>query len=364
MKRLIYPLLISLIALNIFALPAKATSNDYVVLESIRAVNTTITLEDDFVYELTVSTPSTFAWDPRDSNWDGFLTILLCKDEMLNTESNPKSCDYAGRMSQFRIATINNITQENVGSNTTVTFNVSGKPLANELGNYFVYLVRIPRAKADDPDNYSLFYYYERVDVIDTFFNSTGLTNISYADTSINVVEEILIPEPVVEPVVPTVEPAPPQPAPRVVVSSPSVSSSSPIFAVVQANFYLPALKGDENWRPMKEIKGSFQDWRRLKKNALNGGMNQVTKTNGALITFKSSGDALSLRYMGGKKRGSFSIYVNGKFLDRVNAGKKKKTQLVKTWDGLGKGPHFIDIVAELKPGQSMAINGIQKPRV
>ena len=51
---------ISILIISLLTPNANATSNDYVVLESIRAINTTVTLEDDLVYELTVSAPSTF----------------------------------------------------------------------------------------------------------------------------------------------------------------------------------------------------------------------------------------------------------------------------------------------------------------
>jgi len=81
------------------------------------------------------------------------------------------------------------------------------------------------------------------------------------------------------------------------------------------------------------------------------------------MITFRSEGDALSLRFLGGKKRGIYSIYVNGELLDRVDAKRKKKRALIRTWEGLGEGNHFIDIVAELQPGQSLAINGVHSPR-
>ena len=79
------------------------------------------------------------------------------------------------------------------------------------------------------------------------------------------------------------------------------------------------------------------------------------------MITFTTTGDAVSIRYLAGKKRGSFSIYLNGKFLDRIDTREKKKKILVKTWDNLGDGKHYIDIVAELDNGQSLAISGVQK---
>ncbi|MGA0205274.1 MAG: hypothetical protein ACO3LC_06880, partial [Ilumatobacteraceae bacterium] len=122
-------------------------------------------------------------------------------------------------------------------------------------------------------------------------------------------------PEPTPDPVpAPVQQPVVNNPASRANTSAPSLVAPQ----VIQSNFYLPAIAGDINWKPMKQIKGKFNGWKRLKKNALNGGKNQVTKTNGSIITFRSEGDALSLRFLGGKKRGSFSIYVNGELLDRV----------------------------------------------
>lgn len=360
MKRLIFPLLISLIATIQLISPAHATVNA-IVLTDVEITANQITSDEDLELKLKFRTPKTFNWNPTLGLPSGDVQIIYCPEESLSETT----CTFPSHISNFRLQNIDQYSSQEFADYLETLVVIKGKINSGAIGSYKLWSIRI--SGADLPYRYELHVYTRgKLYAEELTLPRTDIAVPDISSGDISIVESVVLesePDPVVEPVVPTVEPAPPQPAQRVLDSSPSVSSSAPISAVVQANFYLPALKGDENWRPMKEIKGSFQDWRRLKKNALNGGMNQVTKTNGALITFKSSGDALSLRYMGGKKRGSFSIYVNGKFLDRVNAGKKKKTQLVKTWDGLGKGPHFIDIVAELKPGQSMAINGIQKPR-
>jgi hypothetical protein len=171
--------------------------------------------------------------------------------------------------------------------------------------------------------------------------------------------EEEILDDTVEEEIVIPNTPPPPATIQRPVARAVQVT---PVVApAIQSNFFIPAIKGDQYWKPLREVKGNFENWRVGKRNSLDGVANRFTKTNGSLMTFTTTGDAVSVRYLAGKKRGGFSIYVNGQFLDRVEANQKRKRTLVKTWDGLGDGKHYIDIVAELSNDQSLAINGVQK---
>ena len=368
MKRLIIPTLISLITINLSTGPANATSNDYVVLESITVVNNEIQIGENLEFELEVSAPKNFLWSPLDSNIDGKLSILLCGDFIYDQDLN--DCNYSNQQSKFQLRNVSNISSSEIGNFIFYRFTVYGVPVTNQAGQYFPYLIKLVRTSVTSPDFETHYYYFNKANPTDGFTQVASITTPEFQSKQIIVTDPNSIapePEPIIEstpePVIEeTAEPA--APAPRIVSAVPSTPNLTPITQpVIQSNFYLPALKGDENWKPMKEIKGNFQDWKRIKKNSINSSMNQVTKSDGALITFTSSGDALTLRFLGGKKRGSFSIYVNGKFIERVDTKRNKKTQLMKTWEGLGSGKHFIDIVAELDNGQSLALNGIQSPR-
>jgi hypothetical protein len=369
---------LSLILISALTLtPAQSTSPDYVVLESITAINSTILIGEDVEYELVVSAPKDFAWDPKGSNADGKLMILLCRKDIYSNDS--KICDFQNQMSKYRISNIDSVTEEIVGNFKYYQFRVFGKILVEEKDDYFPFLIRIPNADISDPEWTSLFYYFES-QIKDSYENIINLTNVDFSQSIITVtdfleennpdpvqdpepdpeVEEVIAEEP---PVVVVPPPAPPagggsqrgssQPAP-------SLTNNE----VLEQKFVALPLSGNQTWKPMQQIKGEFENWSVGKKNSINGVNPRFTKTNLSMMTFRTTGDSVSVRYMGGKKRGSFSIYVNGKFVERVEAKTKKKRQLVKTWDGLGEGRHYIDIVAELKPGDSLAINGVQRQRL
>jgi len=356
-----------LLTATFMSTPAKATSNDYVVLESITAVNTTVLLGGNLEYELVVSSPSSFTWDPKGSNLDGKIMILLCEETIYLENTVPPSCDYKNQMSKYRLTEVHDEKSETIGNFRFYTFKIRGVPSINTLGKYFVYSVRIPNAKISDPEEYSLNYYFGRNDVLDSYFNLILVPTINFDQSFIDIVDKLVQEEPpqkeeaidnIEEIVIPNT-PTPPAAIQRPVAST---VQAAPVAApAIQSNFFLPAIKGDQYWRPLREVKGTFENWRVGKRNSLDGVPNRFTKTDGSLMTFTSRGDALTVRYMAGKKRGGFSIYVNGQFLDRVDANQKRKKILVKTWDGLGDGKHYIDIVAELSNDQSLAINGVQK---
>jgi len=349
--------------------PLSATSNEYVVLESITAVNSTVTLGDNLEYELVVSSPTTFDWDPYRSNDDGRIMILLCEQTIYDSSGLVPTCEYNNQMSKYRLAQVSGLTTQTTNNFNFYTFKISGIPAINTSGSYFPFLVRIPYAKIVEPDSYSLFFYFGRISVSDTYFNEIDVDNVDFTSSNIRITpltqqvddapQEESSNQSVVQESVPEQVPtSTPQPS-----SGSSNNKSVTVIATpaIQSNFMLPAIKGDQNWRPLKGIKGNFENWKVAKKNSLAGVPVRFTKTNGSMITFTTAGEAVSVRYLAGKKRGSFSIFVNGKFLERIDTNKKKKQSLVKTWNNLGEGKHYVDIVAELDNGQSLAISGVQK---
>ena len=366
---------LSLILISAFVCsPAKAVSPDYVVLESITAINSTILLGEDLEYELVVSAPKDFAWDPQGTNVDGRLTILLCRQNIYLVEI--KVCDFQNQMSKYRISSIDSITEKIIGDFKYYKFRVFGKILVEEKDTYFPLLVRLPNADIYDPEWTSLFFYFQS-QVKDSYENIINLTNVDFNQSLILVTdvieennqEEAQEPEPEIEEVIPEEPPVVVVPPPAPPAGRSQGGGTQPVSPVVfnelleQEVLALP-LSGNQEWKPMRGIKGKFENWKVGRKNSINGVNPLFTRTNLSMMTFRTTGDSVSLRYLGGKKRGSFSIYVNGEFVERIDAKTKKKRKLVKTWEGLGEGRHFVDIVAELDQGESIAINGVQRPRL
>jgi hypothetical protein len=71
----VFPLII---VNNFIATPAKATSNDAITLESIRAVSTTVLTGENIVMQLEVAVPTSYSWDPNVSALGGKISVLLC----------------------------------------------------------------------------------------------------------------------------------------------------------------------------------------------------------------------------------------------------------------------------------------------
>ena len=369
---------LSLILISAFVIsPAKAASPDYVVLESITAINSTILLGEDLEYELVVSAPKDFAWDPQDSNWDGFLRILLCRGDIFDEVSNPVNCNYQNLQSRYLLTQVSTAIETEEGEKTLYTFSVFGKPVNYSAGEYFVFLVRLPNGSMSDTDLTQL-YYLNKQYATDIFGSNLEIIVPSFESTNISVVtqlpqennqEEVQEPEPEIEEVIPEEPPVVVVPPPAPPAGRSQGGGAQPVLPVAvnelleQEVLALP-LSGNQEWKPMRGIKGKFENWKVGRKNSINGVNPLFTRTNLSMMTFRTTGDSVSLRYLGGKKRGSFSIYVNGEFVERIDAKTKKKRKLVKTWEGLGEGRHFVDIVAELDQGESIAINGVQRPRL
>ena len=368
---------LSLILISAFVCsPAKAVSPDYVVLESITAINSTILLGEDLEYELVVSAPKDFAWDPTQQNIDGKISILLCADFISTGNEESITCNYANQQSKYQLRSITEISVSEIGNYKYYTFKVSGILIINLSGEYFPFFIKIVRASIEYPEFETHYYYSNQINPTDGFSTISSITSPSLFTQKINVLDQPEPPEEIAPEPEPEIEEVIPEEPPVVVVPPPAppagrsqgggAQPASPVVVnelLEQEVLALP-LSGNQVWKPMRGIKGKFENWKVGKKNSINGANPLFTRTNLSMMTFRTTGDSVSLRYLGGKKRGSFSIYVNGEFVERIDAKTKKKRKLVKTWEGLGEGRHIVDIVAELDRGESIAINGVQRPRL
>ena len=354
--------------------PAKATSPDYVVLESITAINSTILLGEDLEYELVVSAPKDFAWDPTQQNIDGKISILLCADFISTGNEESITCNYANQQSKYQLRSITEISVSEIGNYKYYTFKVSGIPIINLSGEYFPFFIKIVRASIEYPEFETHYYYFNQINPTDGFSTIGSITSPSLFTEKINVLDqpvptEEIVPEPEIEEVIPeeppvVVVPPPAPPAGRSQGGSAQPASPVAVNELLEQEVLALPLSGNQVWKPMRGIKGKFENWKVGRKNSINGVNPLFTRTNLSMMTFRTTGDSVSLRYLSGKKRGSFSIYVNGEFVERIDAKTKKKRKLVKTWEGLGEGRHYVDIVAELDRGESIVINGVQRPRL
>ncbi len=356
--KIVYSILI-LIFTILTPVSVNALPNDVITLSGVSVQENIITVGDEVNLTLFLNDPLNNGWSPVSGLTGTYLkTQIMYCPEAIWTGSN---CPSGGSVS---LTSISEILSRLDGQ---ITFSAHGSLPKGKFILWRIYLYET--YPSSDPHDYRRNQPY----VLESGFQRTDIPVPNFASGDIEVVESISTPieedqieeeifednntveEEIVIPNTPTPPTATQRTAARTVQSAPVVAPA------IQSNFFIPAIKGDQYWRPLREVKGSFENWRIGKRNSLDGVSNRFTKTNGSLMTFTTTGDAVSVRYLAGKKRGGFSIYVNGQLLDRVDANQKRKKTLVKTWDGLGDGKHYIDIVAELSNDQSLAINGVQK---
>ena len=134
---------------NFISIPAKATSNDAITLESIRAVSTTVLTGENIVMELEVAVPTGYSWDPS-TNYLGYTTkVLLCKTSIYSEISGVGSCNYGTTQSQYALNIITDVTETNLGSYKLKSFKVSGSLFSGAINQYKLFRVII--AGADLP---------------------------------------------------------------------------------------------------------------------------------------------------------------------------------------------------------------------
>jgi hypothetical protein len=358
---------------NLFSTPAKATSNDAITLESIRAVSTTVLTGENIVMELEVAVPTGYSWDPV-NGIDGSqlpLTALICP----NANWNGTRCTGSSQSLVANLETNSNLTS----MNNRKTFQI--KKIAT-LGDFKLYKVVIPQPSIyEDGHTYNKNLSF----ALDTWGDPTTITVPTFLNGDVSVVEPTPTPTPT-----PTVSATPspsasasetptPTPTPSATeTSSPTVSSGSRsvvaqvinsilqpigIQASGQSIKKIPNRNGDLTWQKSREILTTNEEWSVRKNKNASGGSFVSTSVNESKLQLTTRGDAFTLRYMTGKKMGKIQINVDGKKLAVINTGSTSTKSKAKSWIGVGTGNHKIEIIPILDPGQSIGIDAYQVAR-
>jgi hypothetical protein len=358
---------------NFISIPAKATSNDAITLESIRAVSTTVLTGENIVMELEVAVPTGYSWDPV----NGIdvsqlpLTALICP----NANWNGTRCTGSSQSLVANLETNSNLTS----INNRKTFQI--KKIAT-LGDFKLYKVVIPQ-----PSIYEDVHTYNKnlSFALDTWGDPTTITVPAFLNGDVSVVAPTPTPTPT-----PTVSATPspsasasesptPTPTPSATeTSTPTFSSgSSSVVAQVinsilqpigiqasgQSIKKIPNRNGDLTWQKSREILTTNEEWSVRKNKNASGGSFVSTSVNGSKVQLTTRGDAFTLRYMTGKKMGKIQVNVDGKKLAVINTGSSSTKSKAKSWIGIGTGNHKIELIPILDPGQSIGIDAYQVAR-
>jgi hypothetical protein len=358
---------------NFISIPAKATSNDAITLESIRAVSTTVLTGENIVMQLEVAVPTGYSWDPV-NGIDGSqlpLTALICP----NANWNGTRCTGSSQSLVANLETNSNLTS----INNRKTFQI--KKIAT-LGDFKLYKVVIPQ-----PSIYEDVHTYNKnlSFALDTWGDPTTITVPTFLSGDVSVVAPTPTPTPT-----PTVSATPspsasasetptPTPTPSATeTSTPTVSSGSRsvvaqvinsilqpigIQASGQSIKKIPNRNGDLTWQKSREILTTNEEWSVRKNKNASGGSFVSTSINESKLQLTTRGDAFTLRYMTGKKMGKIQINVDGKKLAVINTGSTSTKSKAKSWIGIGTGNHKIEIIPILDPGQSIGIDAFQVAR-
>jgi hypothetical protein len=249
-----------LLTATFLSTPARATSNDYVVLESITAVNTTVLLGENLEYELVVSSPSSFTWDPKTGNIDGNMSVLLCSSDIFTQTESSVNCSYSNQQGKYQLRTISAVELEEINGFRFYKFTVSGILTINKLGEFFPYSIKITNASTSNAFNETHYYNLGYENPTDGFSYFTSIETPDLFSQKINVVSEIIkVPENNIEPNEPSQEEEaidtneeiviPNTPTPPMAIQRPAASTVqlAPVVApAIQSNFFLPAIKGDQ----------------------------------------------------------------------------------------------------------------------
>ena len=369
---------------NLISIPAKASSNDAITLESIRAVSTTVLTGENIVMELEVAVPTGYSWDPS-TNYLGYTTkVLLCKTSIYSEISGVGSCNYGTTQSQYALNTITDVTETNLGSYKLKSFKISGLLFSGAINQYKLFRVII--AGADLPLQEEMHKYDRgRTYAVEGVSNRNDVLVPTFLNGDVSVVEPTPTPTPT-----PTISATPspsasasesptPTPTPSATeTSTPTVSSgSSSVVAQVinsilqpigiqasgQSIKKIPNRNGDLTWQKSREILTTNMEWSVRKNKNASGGSFVSTSVNGSKLKLTTRGDAFTLRYMTGKKMGKIQVNVNGKKLAVINTGSTSTKSKAKSWIGIGTGNHKIEIIPILDPGQSIGIDAYQVAR-
>jgi hypothetical protein len=372
---------------NLFSTPAKATSNDAITLESIRAVSSTVLTGENIVMELEVAVPTGYSWDPNVSALGGKISILMCPTSRFSEVSGIGSCSFSGTNSTvYTLTNIGSVSSSTIGSFDIKTFNISGTLNAGEVNTFKLFRVRIPAGNI--PDRSELHTYLRGQNFAQELGSDrTDIAVPTFLNGDLSVVASLPTPTPTPTPTV-SATPSPsasasetptPTPTPSATeTSTPNVSSgSSSVVAQVinsilqpigiqasgQSIKKIPNRNGDLTWQKSREILTTNEEWSvRKNKNASSGSF-VSTSVNGSKLQLTTRGDAFTLRYMTGKKMGKIQINVDGKKLAVINTGSTSNKSKAKSWIGIGTGNHKIEIIPILDPGESIGIDDYQVAR-
>jgi hypothetical protein len=360
---------------NFISIPAKATSNDAITLESISAVSTTVLTGENIVMQLEVAVPTGYSWDPV-NGIDGSqlpLTALICP----NANWNGTRCTGSSQSLVANLETNSNLTS----INNRKTFQI--KKIAT-LGDFKLYKVVIPQPSINE-DVHT--YNKNASFALDTWGDPTTLTVPTFLNGDVSVVASLPTPTPTPTPTVsatPTPsasasETATPTPTPSATeTSTPTVinSGSSVVAQVInsilqpigiqasgQSIKKTPGINGDLTWQKSREILITNDEWSVRKNKKASGGSFVSTSVNESKMLFTTRGDAFTLRFMTGKKMGKIQVNVDGKKLAVINTNSRFTKSKAKSWIGIGTGNHKIEIIPILDPGQSIGIDAYQVAR-
>ena len=379
----VFPLII---VNNFIATPAKATSNDAITLESIRAVSTTVLTGENIVMELEVAVPTGYSWDPNVTALGGKIKVLVCPTALYSLISGIPNCNYGSLQSRYSLTTISTVTSTTVGSFDIKSFTVSGLASLGLVDNYKLMIVRIPAANIPNRDEMN---YYSRGNLYatDDYGSLPTISVPTFLNGDVSVVAPTPTPTPtptvsvtVTPTPTPTVSVTPtPTPTPSVTeTSTPSLESGTSTVVSRIINSILqpigiqssgqslkkaPNKNGDLTWQKSKEIITTNEEWLVKKNRNASGGSFVSTSINESKLQLTTRGDAFTLRFMTGKKMGKIQVNVDGKMLAVINSGSTSTKSKAKSWIGIGTGNHKIEIIPILDPGQSIGIDAYQVAR-
>ena len=370
---------------NFNSIPAKATSNDAITLESIRAISTTVLTGENIVMQLEVAVPTGYSWDPNVSALGGKISILMCPTSRYSEVSGIGSCSFSGTSSTvYTLTNIGSVSSSTIGSFDIKTFNISGTLNAGEINTFKLFRVRIPAGNI--PDRSELHTYLRGQNFAQELGSDrTDIAVPTFLNGDLSVVASLPTPTPT-----PTVSATPspsasasetptPTPTPSVTeTSTPTFSSgtSSVVTQVInsilqpigiqasgQSIKKIPNRNGDLTWQKSREILTTNEEWSVRKNKNASGGSFVSTSKNESKLQLTTRGDAFTLRYMTGKKMGKIQVNVDGKKLAVINTGSTSTKSKAKSWIGIGTGNHKIEIIPILDPGQSIGIDAFQVAR-
>jgi hypothetical protein len=372
---------------NFISIPAKATSNDAITLESIRAVSTTVLTGENIVMQLEVAVPAGYSWDPNVTALGGKISILLCPTSRFSEVSGIGSCSFSGTSSTiYTLSNIGSVSSSRIGSFDIKTFNISGTLNSGEINTFKLFRIRIPAGNI--PDRYELHTYLRGQSFAQELGSDrTDITVPTFLNGDVSVVASLPTPTPTPTPTV-SATPSPsasatetvtPTPTPSATeTSTPTVSNTGSSVVTQVINSILqpigiqasgqsvkktPGINGDLTWQKSREILTTNEEWSVRKNKKASGGSFVSTSVNDSKMLLTTRGDAFTLRFMTGKKMGKIQVNVDGKKLAVINTNSISTKSKAKSWIGIGTGNHKIEIIPILDPGESIGIDAYQVAR-